>query len=179
MKDSRGGAHATRTEQEKQRKLAVIQREHRVLRLRLRFVVGVVLVLGLTAFFAKNVSAPAPSQNYVVAALAGHPFKLDVADTPESRNQGLSGRANLSDNEGMLFKLESPAIACFWMKDMRFNLDLLWFDSEKKLIYEQKNLSPDSYPKQFCPLTPASYIVEIKPGVVQLKVGDPLVLQKQ
>jgi uncharacterized protein len=49
----------------------------------------------------------------------------DIADDTESRQRGLSGRASLDENEGMLFLLanDSPS---FWMKGMRFAIDIVW-----------------------------------------------------
>ena len=51
--------------------------------------------------------------------------RADVADDAESRQRGLSGRESLDDGEGMLFLLanDSPS---FWMKDMRFAIDIVW-----------------------------------------------------
>ena len=49
----------------------------------------------------------------------------DVAGDAESRQRGLSGRESLDEGEGMLFLLanDSPS---FWMKGMRFAIDIVW-----------------------------------------------------
>lgn len=49
----------------------------------------------------------------------------DIADDTESRQRGLSGRESLDQGEGMLFLLanDSPS---FWMKGMRFAIDIVW-----------------------------------------------------
>ena len=49
----------------------------------------------------------------------------DIADDTESRQRGLSGRERLDEGEGMLFLLpnDSPS---FWMKGMRFPIDIVW-----------------------------------------------------
>jgi uncharacterized protein len=49
----------------------------------------------------------------------------DVAGDEESRQRGLSGRESLDEREGMLFLLadDSPS---FWMKGMRFAIDIVW-----------------------------------------------------
>src|SRR5687768_8240241 len=51
--------------------------------------------------------------------------RAEVADDEASRRQGLSGRERLGADEGMLFVLpgDSPS---FWMKGMRFPLDIIW-----------------------------------------------------
>ena len=49
----------------------------------------------------------------------------DIAGDAESRQRGLSGRESLDEREGMLFLLanDSPS---FWMKGMRFAIDIVW-----------------------------------------------------
>jgi uncharacterized protein len=51
---------------------------------------------------------------------------VDVVATPALRARGLSGRADLAEGQGMLFLFEAAAIQSFWMKDMRFEIDILW-----------------------------------------------------
>ena len=49
---------------------------------------------------------------------------------PEERSQGLSGRPNLAAGTGMLFVFEQAGSYAFWMKDMRFPLDMVWIDAQ-------------------------------------------------
>lgn len=96
--------------------------------------------------------------------LNGQQFDIELADTPEKRVKGLSNRTSLDENQGMLFVFESPAIECFWMKDMKFSIDILWFDENRKLIHKQANLTPETYPASYCPPTPAKYVLELAAG---------------
>jgi uncharacterized membrane protein (UPF0127 family) len=50
----------------------------------------------------------------------------DVADTPQELETGLSGHAPLDADEGMLFLLPATSRQAFWMKDMRFPIDIVW-----------------------------------------------------
>jgi uncharacterized membrane protein (UPF0127 family) len=50
----------------------------------------------------------------------------DVADSPEERQKGLSGRRGLEADEGMLFELSAPSRQTIWMKGMRFPIDIVW-----------------------------------------------------
>ncbi len=63
----------------------------------------------------------------------------DVARTPRERQRGLSGREPLEWNEGMLFVFEEPRPLVFWMKDMRFPLDMIWV-REGKVIGVSENV---------------------------------------
>ena len=58
-------------------------------------------------------------------------LRLEVADTDASRTLGLSGRDSLDSGAGMLFTFDAPGIYPFWMKDMKFPLDMVWIDSGK------------------------------------------------
>ncbi len=58
-------------------------------------------------------------------------FSVEVVETPEARARGLSGHAPLGELEGMLFLFEAPVIQRFWMKDMLFDIDILWIRDGK------------------------------------------------
>ncbi len=94
-------------------------------------------------------------------------FNFEIADDARERTQGLSGRDSLADTEALLFVFETTDNHCFWMKDMKFNIDILWFDENKKLVYEKRDVSPASYPKNFCPNMPTKYVAEVTAGVAE------------
>jgi uncharacterized membrane protein (UPF0127 family) len=91
----------------------------------------------------------------------------EVADTKSTREQGLSGRTGLKDNEGMLFVFDTPGRYGFWMKDMLFNLDLIWINQEGIVVEVERNASKDSYPKTYMNASPASYVLEVNAGVAE------------
>ena len=104
-------------------------------------------------------------------------FNFTIADSAAERQRGLSGMSSLPPTDAMLFVFDSPGKECMWMKDMRFNIDILWFDEDEKLIYQELNVSKDSYPQNFCPDKPAKYVVEVSAGVAeknQINIGDKL-----
>lgn len=105
----------------------------------------------------------------------GHVYKPLIADTPELREKGLSGRASIDVGEAMLFIFEKSARNYFWMKDMLFSIDIVWLDTDKKVIHIEKNVSPGSFPKSFGPNEDSKYVLEFKEGVTEsigLEVGD-------
>ena len=89
---------------------------------------------------------------------------VEVADTEGLREQGLSGRANLPEGQGMLFVFESDDTFGIWMKDMLFPIDIVWADVSGTVITVAKNVAPDTYPKVFYPSAPARYVVELPAG---------------
>jgi uncharacterized protein len=70
------------------------------------------------------------------------------ADIPTARElmaKGLAVKNELREDESMLFVFEEPSRHSFWMKDMRFPIDILWIDSNGRVVHIEQNLQP-------CPL---------------------------
>jgi uncharacterized membrane protein (UPF0127 family) len=101
--------------------------------------------------------------------------KVEVADTKSLREKGLSGRLDLSEEQGMLFVFNQAGTPGFWMKDMRFPLDLLWIDKNNTIVDITLDAKPESYPQIFSANTPITRVVEVKAGFVyksNIKIGD-------
>lgn len=104
-------------------------------------------------------------------------INVSVADSSEQREKGLSGVSSLKHDSGMLFVYDSASRYCIWMKDMKFNIDVLWMGSDKKVLFIEQNLTPESYPKAYCPDKDAQYILEVPAGTVAsqaVNIGDQL-----
>jgi uncharacterized membrane protein (UPF0127 family) len=104
---------------------------------------------------------------------------VEVAATEAARDQGLSGRKNLTERSGMLFVFENEEMRGFWMKDMNFSLDIIWADAKGRVVTVVENISPDSYPQSYYPIVPAKYALEVPAGFVKahnIAVGDKIVL---
>jgi uncharacterized membrane protein (UPF0127 family) len=54
-----------------------------------------------------------------------HLFEVEVVTTPQSTAQGLSGRTEIGA-DGMLFIFPKLEYRNFWMKEMKFELDIVW-----------------------------------------------------
>jgi len=63
----------------------------------------------------------------------------------------------------MLFVFDRSEEQCFWMKEMRFSLDMIWLDEEKKIIKINRDVSPETYPNQFC-TDNTRYVLEFNAG---------------
>lgn len=94
-------------------------------------------------------------------------FSLEVADTEARRAQGLSGVESLKSNGGLLIKFDTDDTWGIWMKDMKIPIDILWINSEKKIVYIVKNAAPElSTDTVFYPKTDARFVVELPAGSV-------------
>ena len=96
--------------------------------------------------------------------LNGVEISVEVADADAERKLGLSGRDSLAESQGMLFVFESEAMLSFWMKDMRFAIDIIWLDQDKTVVDITENATPESYPQRFSPKTPSKYALEVPAG---------------
>lgn len=107
-------------------------------------------------------------------------INIEVADTDEERIRGLSGKSGLAPNEGLLFNFEKEGYYGIWMKDMKFPIDIAWLDKDKKIIYIEKNVSPDTYPKVFYPYVGelqslSTFVLETPSGFFEnakIEIGD-------
>jgi uncharacterized membrane protein (UPF0127 family) len=105
---------------------------------------------------------------------------VDQAITAEEQAQGLSGRTSLGENQGMLFPFATSGKHYFWMKDMNFPIDMIFLDSDLKVVYIKKNALPESYPDAFGGEVDSKYVLEVASGIADkasLKIGDKLQLQ--
>ncbi|MDO8749434.1 MAG: DUF192 domain-containing protein [Candidatus Omnitrophota bacterium] len=68
--------------------------------------------------------------------------QAEIVDTDAARQRGLMFRENLPEGQGMLFVFETEGRYGFWMKNMRFPIDIIWIDKEKRVVDIKPNLSP-------------------------------------
>lgn len=135
------------------------------------FIIFAFLINSRTPFDSNSL----PFQNWNRISIGGEVLDLEVVWTEADRNRGLSGRANLPSDTGMFFIFPESGPHFFWMKDMNFAIDIIWFDKDLNVVDIKKNLEPSSYPKTFAPLTPAQYALEVNAGLLdslKIKIGD-------
>lgn len=142
----------------------------------IKFLSALVIISVPTFIFFRTQTYPQRIQ------IQGNVFDVEVADNPALMSKGLSGHAPLNDKQGMLFVFSSPGKHDFWMKDMTFPIDIIWFGADKRIVYMEKSLSPKTYPKTYSPSEPSLYVLEINSGLsdkLGLKIGDQFVFVKR
>lgn len=121
----------------------------------------------------------------ITVQVHGELLEVELVNTPQSITQGLSGRPGLR-SDGMLFVLSpSNQIPTFWMKDMRFPIDIVWIggpegstivDISKNVPVPPTNAKLSDLPI-YSPAKPASLVLELTAGksdVLNLKPGDAI-----
>jgi len=151
----------------------------------LAVVLGVIVALAVAGWYyyghqtpMPNISEPDQAAERIVT-VGDTSIYVETVDTEAAREQGLSGRANLAPNSGMLFVFDTDGTWGIWMKDMQFSIDIVWLAADGTVITVVPNATPQSYPKAFYPSAPARYVIELPAGFTAdhaIGVGSKFVL---
>ena len=128
--------------------------------------------------------APTPSVSWTTETIsivtsAGRRTQLtvEIADTPAKQGIGLSGRASLPSDRGMLFVFDRPGGYEFWMRDTTLPLSIAFAD-EAGVILDVQDLTPRSA-ERHRPARDYLYALEVNRGYFQrlgIQPGDRLVV---
>lgn len=112
--------------------------------------------------------------------LAGARYEVEVADDDAERARGLMFRDELPAGRGMLFLHDREEPQAYWMKNTRIPLDILYFDSSRRLVSQQRDVPPCTAGDRCPPYpsnAPARYVLELNAGeAAKLKLEDGAVL---
>lgn len=113
--------------------------------------------------------------------------EVELADTATARSRGLGGRTVLDKNSGMLFVFQNAGKPRFWMKGMKFPLDLI-FIREGRVVDILRNISApagnqkDSDLPVYEPAQEITMMLEVNAGFVDannVKIGDGVFLVQE
>lgn len=135
------------------------------------------------AFVQKNESTTLKDEPMQEITIGSTKLLVEVVNTPEKIQQGLSGRASLG-SDGMLFVLGVRRIPTFWMKEMQFPLDFIWIDGTtvvsitEQVPPPQQGTNSSSLPL-YSPPVPVTHVLEVPAGFVAQKhivIGQEVIL---
>lgn len=113
----------------------------------------------------------------IVVLPSGTVITVEIAEDDTQRIRGLSGRAGLPSERGMLFLHEESTIQSYWMKDMGFPIDVIWIDGDRVVGFVE-DAQPDEPPLTiYSSPVPVDKVLEVSSGFVaqnSLKIGDIL-----
>lgn len=152
----------------------------------------VIMFIGLSAFLlsgcglldsAKNFLAKLRSNDTSMKQIVLETEKqkitleVEVADDEKERDQGLMNREKLEEGKGMWFIFPDEAPRQFWMKNTLIPLDILFFNSNKKIVHIVENMEPCRTPQciTYFSEDSAMYALEVRGGFVKayrVRIGD-------
>jgi uncharacterized membrane protein (UPF0127 family) len=108
-------------------------------------------------------------------------FLVEVIRDMESLKKGLSHRESMPEENGMLFVLDVSQEHAFWMKGMRFPLDIVFMGEDMRITEILENLQPCEQCPIYFPKERPAYALEINAGLARkhgLSVNDTMVFDK-
>ncbi len=126
-----------------------------------------------------------PDQSLVTAKLGQHQLEIEVVNSYPAYLSGLSHRQEIG-SDGMLFVFPQQKRHGIWMKDMSFDLDLIWIDQNRvaEITLGAKKPQPGQTEADlpvYQPTQPVDMILEVEAGFVQarqVEVGDQLKIKE-
>ena len=106
-------------------------------------------------------------------------YSVEIVNTPQTRAQGLMYRDNIDDYTGMFFVMPNDVMLPFWMKNVKFPLDIIFIDKNLTIIDIAHDTKPCTQSKceLFSPQVPYRYVLEVMGGSSKLnniQVGDKI-----
>jgi hypothetical protein len=159
-------------------------------------IVLVLILIAVVGLFVNKYGGPgliynsspqeiSPSKPSKVIKVRNVEINVEVANTQTERAKGLSERNSLDENSGMLFDFgEKNVSPGFWMKGMRFPLDIIWIKDNSVLKIDKNVPAPasataDSELPLYRPSEPIDYVLEVNAGFSDkkgIKPGDQLTI---
>ena len=99
-------------------------------------------------------------------------FNVEFARSEAEKATGLMFRERLADDEGMLFMWNTSSPRQFWMKNTLINLDILFIDSDYRVVHIEESVQKGSS-RIISSLLPVQYVLEINAGQAQLRKITP------
>lgn len=93
----------------------------------IRLLLGAAVVIFAGALIASLILNKRSAQ----VVVNGQSFAVVVAKSEKDRQIGLSKTDGLAENQGMLFVFDTPDYYPFWMKEMKFPIDIIYIQGDK------------------------------------------------
>ena len=127
---------------------------------------------------ACNIDGPDGPRPEAWLEIKGQRISVEIADTPEKQEKGLGERDSLAWDHGMYFEYSQPAFYAFWMKGMRFSIDIIWLRNgrivgfEANVPFERGGNGPTLRPHELI-----DAVLEVPAGYATAsgwQIGDPV-----
>jgi uncharacterized membrane protein (UPF0127 family) len=134
--------------------------------------IAVLIIAAIVGAYFYIDAQPDPStktMQKVSAEIGNETFSLYAPTGDEELQRGLAAFNEIGPTEGMIFRGLPVGVQTFWMKDMKFDIDILWVSKENEVIHIVYEASKDSYPTKYenPQERPSAYVIELSAGAAE------------
>ena len=133
-------------------------------------ILGIVILLILIFIKIGYLNPKTPT-----AEINGHVFSLYLAKTQAEQATGLAKFNRITENQGMLFLFTKADNYSFWMKDMKFPIDIIFIGDNKVVdVFGKVPVSPNDNLPVYTTKIKADKVLEINSGLAKkygIKIG--------
>jgi uncharacterized protein len=141
---------------------------------------AVLLIIIGGVYFAQNYlkEGKAGIPPTATVTIGNHSFKVSEAVSQQELEIGLSKTDSISQDQGMIFLFKAPAYYSFWMKNMKFPIDIIYIKEDTIVTIKNSAQPPKDASGNliiYTPTDPADKVLEIQAGLSQkynFKNGD-------
>jgi len=94
----------------------------------IRLLLGLTVVIFFTILVASLILSRVKKPE---VSINNETFKVEVADSDKEQQIGLSEKRKLNENQGMLFVFKKADYYSFWMKNMKFPIDIIYINGNR------------------------------------------------
>ena len=142
------------------------------------------ILLFSTVFLAASCNSSLPQFNDAAVQINNKKLNVFVADEEQEQRLGLAVRKKISDEEGMLFTFDKPLMPTFWMKHMKFPIDIIWIKNNQ-VVEVDRDLAPqpgveNQELKLYKPKSEVDAVLEVNAGWAKknnLSIGDEVIVK--
>ncbi len=142
----------------------------------------VAVIFGGLYIFKSTLSQNTTTNTQTYVMINNAKIKIEIADNSAKRAKGLGDRVSLASDSGMLFSFPQVGSYSFWMKGMKFPVDIIWINGVKivDLIKGAAPPAPGTKDQEipiYLSNQPFDKTLEVNSGFVdshQIKVGDQI-----
>lgn len=133
------------------------------MRKKLLFVLLTIVLGGASFWYFTHRPPTVVAMPVVTATIAGTQFRLHAPQTEQAHETGLAAFKHIADNEGMLLRGMPVGTQSIWMKNMQFDIDVLWINQDNQIVYIVQGMSKsDQQTIYHNPYNlPSAYVIEL------------------
>ena len=116
------------------------------------------------------------STEIATVRVGGVELHAEIADTPQLQQRGLGYRDGLPLDGAMIFVFNDASVQTFWMKGMRFCLDIIWIEGGQivgaaERVCPMPTVNSAELPR-YSSEVPVRYVLEVEAGWMDLNGVD-------